>query len=96
MARERKNSKVRDLEGINRQLSKKLKQAYRDNARLQKILERREDSEDPESEPIPNFKPERLKCSKCGAEAKMLKVQVRGVEKQYLICQDNDEHRVMV
>lgn len=51
MARDdRTKSKIRDLEGINRSLTKQLRHAHRDNARLQKLLERADNTSGPKKQ----------------------------------------------
>lgn len=97
MARDqRTNSKVRDLEGLNRQLEKRLKKAYKDIARLQKLLDRASaniDSDDKGiEEPVAKDATELPgKCTKCGSLARVLNLSnIKGSVISYQLCTNSN------
>lgn len=90
MARDRHNSKLRDLEGTNRQLVKRLKQAERSIARLLKEVERLKNTEPlTEEEVARDLEVEnnnKIICGKCGAYMKLFEFGQKSLKKSYWVC----------
>lgn len=103
MARDRKSSQIRDLEGENRQLAKKVKQLQRDNSRLQKQLDstgyKSDSKEIDDNEEVYDLQDDSIKsddrCEKCRSKTRILELGFFKEQKRMLkVCQNADcEHR---
>jgi len=102
VSRERKTSHIRDLEGLNRQLVKKLEQLSRENSRLKKLIGRADAALDPDTEsyrdkgsevdlPPTDSRNKSTKCDVCGGKCKIIDLAlINGKAKRYSICQNPD------
>lgn len=94
MARDRNRSHIRDLEGENRQLIKKIKQLQRDNARLKKLLGREPNDdvsyqEESHAEEVLTNSPDR--CERCNNKTRAIEMGFFKEKRRILkVCQNPD------